>query len=149
MKMLEIPQFEKKSKSKSSQSTQTLKYPDSITQLESIKKDVLKIQTKHPKKLLLVVGSDLSHESYTADMRKQIKQQIEFIKSKADLFILITRHSQDNIQEKLSKISDMHLSVSEINDTLFLKSKIPWSHLYAIITDRNSGYPNINLEPVV
>jgi len=148
--MLEIPQSENKSKNISSQSTHTLKYPDSITQLESIKKDVLKIQTKHPKKLLLVVvGSDLSHESHTSDMRKQIKQQIEFIKSKADLFILVTRHSQDNIQEKLSKISDMHLSVSEINDTLFLKSKIPWSHLYAIVPDSNSGYPNISLEPVV
>jgi KaiC/GvpD/RAD55 family RecA-like ATPase len=150
MRMLEIPQFANKSKSISSHSTHTLKYPDSIKQLESIKKDILKIQKKHPKKLLLVVvGSDLSHESHTGDMRKQIKQQIEFIKSKADLFILVTRHSQDNIQEKLSKISDMYLNVSEINGTLFLKSKIPWSHLYAIVTDRNSGYPNINLEPIV
>jgi hypothetical protein len=32
---------------------------------------------------------------------------------------------------------------------LFLKSKIPWSHLYAIVTDRNSGYPKISLEPIV
>lgn len=147
MRMLEIPKFANKLKSTS---TQSLKYPGSIQQLESIKKDIIKIQKKHPKKLLLaIMGSDLSHESHTGDMRKQIKQQIEFIKSKTDLFILVTRHSQDNIQEKLSKISDMYLSVSEINGTLFLKSKIPWSHLYAVVTDRNSGYPNISLEPIV
>ncbi|TLX81880.1 MAG: hypothetical protein E6L00_05230 [Thaumarchaeota archaeon] len=150
MRMLEISQFANKSKSTPTNSAQVSKYPDSIQQLESVKKDIIKIQKKYPKKLLLViVGSDLSHESHTGDMRKQIKQQIEFIKSKADLFILVTRHSQDNIQEKLSKISDMYLSVSEINDTLFLKSKIPWSHLYAIVTDRNSGYPKISLEPIV
>ena len=150
MRMLEISQFANKSKSTPTDSAQVSKYPDSIQQLESVKKDIIKIQKKYPKKLLLViVGSDLSHESHTGDMRKQIKQQIEFIKSKADLFILVTRHSQDNIQEKLSKISDMYLSVSEINDTLFLKSKIPWSHLYAIVTDRNSGYPKISLEPIV
>ncbi len=150
MRMLEIPQFANKSKSTSAHSTQDLRYPGSIQQLESIKKDLIKIQKKYPKKLsLVIVGSDLSHESHTGDMRKQIKQQIEFIKSKTDLFILVTRHSQDNIQEKLSKISDMYLSVSEINGTLFLKSKIPWSHLYAIVTDRNFGYPNIILEPIV
>ncbi|TLX67504.1 MAG: hypothetical protein E6L02_02660 [Thaumarchaeota archaeon] len=150
MRMLEISQFANKSKSTPTDSAQVSKYPDSIQQLESVKKDIIKIQKKYPKKLLLaIVGSDLSHESHTGDMRKQIKQQIEFIKSKADLFILVTRHSQDNIQEKLSKISDMYLSVSEINDTLFLKSKIPWSHLYAIVTDRNSGYPKISLEPIV
>ncbi|TLX74418.1 MAG: hypothetical protein E6L05_02745 [Thaumarchaeota archaeon] len=150
MRMLEIPQFANKSKSASTHSTQALRYPDSIQQLESIKKDIIKIQKKHPKKLFLtIMGSDLSHESHTSDIRKQIKQQIEFIKSKTDLFILVTRHSQDNIQEKLSKISDMYLNVSEINGTLFLKSKIPWSHLYAIVTDRNSGYPNVSLEPIV
>ncbi|HWY33341.1 MAG TPA: hypothetical protein VNX68_01765, partial [Nitrosopumilaceae archaeon] len=150
MRMLEIPQFANKSKSTSAHSTQDLRYPGSIQKLESIKKDIIKIQKKYPKKLsLVIVGSDLSHESHTGDMRKQIKQQIEFIKSKTDLFILVTRHSQDNIQEKLSKISDMYLSVSEINGTLFLKSKIPWSHLYAIVTDRNFGYPNIILEPIV
>src|SRR5438445_1214046 len=150
MRMLEISQFANKSKSTPTDSAQVSKYPDSIQQLESVKKDIIKIQKKYPKKLLLaIVGSDLSHESHTGDMRKQIKQQIEFIKSKADLFILVTRHSQDNIQEKLSKISDMYLSVSEINDTLFLKSKIPWSYLYAIVTDRNSGYPKISLEPIV
>lgn len=150
MKMLEISQFTNKSKSVSKHTEQIQKHPSSIQQLESVKNEIMKIQKKYPKKLLLaIVGSDLSHESHTGDMRKQIKQQIEFIKSKADLFILVTRHSQDNIQEKLSKISDMYLNVSEINDTLFLKSKIPWSHLYAIVTDRNSGYPKISLEPIV
>ena len=150
IKMLEISQFNNKSKSTSKDSEQILKHPTSIEQLESAKNDIIKIQKKYQKKLLLVImGSDLSHESHTGDMRKQIKQQIEFIKSKADLFILVTRHSQDNIQEKLSKISDMYLSLSEINDTLFLKSKIPWSHLYAIVTDRSAGYPKISLEPIV
>jgi len=150
MRMLEIPQFANKSKRTSSHSDEILKHPDSIQQLDSAKKAIIEIQKKHPKKLLLaILGSDLSHESHTGDMRKQIKQQIELIKSKTDLFILVTRHSQDNIQEKLSKISDMYLNVSEINDTLFLKSKIPWSHLYAIVTDKNSGYPQISLEPIV
>ena len=147
MRMLEISQFTNKSKDLSVEITN---HPSSIQQLDSAKKDIVKIQKKYPKKLLLaIVGSDLSHESHTGDMRKQIKQQIESIKSKTDLFILVTRHSQDNIQEKLSKISDMYLSVSEINDTLFLKSKIPWSHLYAIVTNRNSGFPKISLEPIV
>ncbi len=149
VRMLEIPQFASKSKSTSTHSA-AAKYPDSIKQLESIQKDVLRIQKKHPKKILLVIaGLDLFHESNTGAMKKQIRQLIESIKSKADLFILVTRHSQDNIQEKMSKISDMYLNVSEINGTLFLKSKIPWSHLYAIVTDRNYGYPNISLEPIV
>ena len=150
IKMIEISQFENKSKNTSTHFTQIPTHYNSIQQLESIKNNIIKIHKKYPKRLLLViVGSDLSHESHPGDMRKQIKQQIEFIKSKADLFILITRHSQDNIQEKLSKISDMYLNISEINDTLFLKSKIPWSHLYAIVTDRTSGYPKISLEPIV
>ena len=147
MRMLEISQFTNKSKDLSVEITN---HPSSIQQLDSAKKDIVKIQKKYPKKLLLaIVGSDLSHESHTGDMRKQRKQQSESIKSKNDLFILVTRHSQDNIQEKLSKISDMYLNVSEINDTLFLKSKIPWSHLYAIVTNRNSGFPKISLEPIV
>jgi len=150
IKMLEISQFANNSKSTTKNYAEVTKHPDSIQQLDSAKTSMMKIQKKYPKKLLLVImGSDLSHESHTGDMRKEIKQQIEFIKSKADLFILVTRHSQDNIQEKLSKISDMYLNVSEINDTLFLKSKIPWSHLYAIVTNRNSGYPKISLEPIV
>ncbi|HEV2192369.1 MAG TPA: ATPase domain-containing protein [Nitrosopumilaceae archaeon] len=150
MKMLEILQFTSKSKITSSRSVSVTKYPDSTKQLESIQKNILKIQKKHAKKILLaIIGLDLSHESHTGDMRKQIKQHIESIKLKTDLFILITRHSQDNIQEKLSKISDMYLGVSEINSTLLLKSKIPWSHFYAIVIDRTFGYPNIDLEPIV
>jgi KaiC/GvpD/RAD55 family RecA-like ATPase len=147
--VMEISQFASKAKNTPDYSTRVLKHSDNTKRLEFIQKSILKIQKKYPKKpLLAIMGLDLSHELHT-DVSELVKQQIEFIKSRADLFIIVTRNSQNNVQENLSEISDVCLEISEINGTLFLKSKIPWSHLYAIVTDRNFGYPHITLEPIV
>jgi hypothetical protein len=48
--------------------------------------------------------------------------------------------------EYLSEISDVHLRLLMINDTLFLQALVPASTLYAVVFDGGGG---ISLKPVV
>ena len=67
------------------------------------------------------------------------------VRTSADLSIAVISHSQGDVLEYLSEVSDMHLRLLMISDTLFLQSLVPASTLYSVVFDGHQ----ISLEPVV
>jgi hypothetical protein len=64
----------------------------------------------------------------------------------ADLSIAVLTHSQDDMLELVSEVSNIHLRFLMINDTLFLQTLVPSSNLYSLVFDRHS---EMSLKPVV
>ena len=62
-----------------------------------------------------------------------------------DLSIVVVSRSQREMLEFLSEVSDIHLRLLMINDTLFVKPLVPASTLYAI--EFHDG--EIGLQPIV
>jgi KaiC/GvpD/RAD55 family RecA-like ATPase len=117
-------------------------------QFEFFQDVVIKTRQEHPNKLLLnIMGGDMFQKMHNYGEINGM-EIIPFIKANTDLSIVVVRHSQ-NIGERLSGISDMHIRFTIINGTLFLQSLTPCAYLHAIVIDRSSGYPKIKLEPVV
>lgn len=109
---------------------------------------VLKTREERPNKLLLnIMGLDM-HQKMHKHGEINRMEIIPFIRANTDLSLLVIQQSQ-NIQEHLSGVYDVHLRLTVINGTLFLQSLVPWTHLFAIVTDRSSIYPKIKLESVV
>jgi KaiC/GvpD/RAD55 family RecA-like ATPase len=105
---------------------------------------VIKLKNKNPENLLTaVVFSEALNGFSKAGIEEFFK-----LKSACDLTIVVNTNSQE-AQDFMSKNSDISIRFLEINGTLFMQSEIPWSHLYAITVDKNSGYPRIRLESIV
>lgn len=106
-----------------------------------------KMKQKHPGKLLLnIMGTDIMQRSYgRKGIRSGMENLLSDIRTSADLSIAVVRHSQEEVLEYLSEVSDMHLRLMMIKDTLFLQSLVPASTLYAVVFDEHQ----ICLEPIV
>jgi len=106
------------------------------------------IKQKHPGKLLLnIIGIDIMQKFLLnpKDVRDGIKQLMSAVRA-SDLSIAVIGRSQKDMLEYLSEISDVHLRLLMINDTLFLQALVPASTLYAVVFDGGGG---ISLKPVV
>lgn len=106
-----------------------------------------KIRKKHQDKLLLnIMGTDILQRSYgQKGIRTGLENILSDVKTIADLSIAVISHSQNDVLEYLSEVSDMHLRLLMISDTLFLQSLVPATTLYAVVFDGHQ----IILEPVV
>jgi KaiC/GvpD/RAD55 family RecA-like ATPase len=132
-----------------SQSTKSVTSNSPEKQLEKIKLEILKIKKKYQKKhLLSVLGPDVMNLFSKTDLSEKGRELLSFIKSNSDLTIFVSRHLQDNRHTHLSEISDMRLSILEIDGTMFIQSEIPWSQMYAIVLQSENGR-GIKLEPIV
>jgi KaiC/GvpD/RAD55 family RecA-like ATPase len=109
---------------------------------------VLKTRQEHPEKILLNIMDIDMYQNMRKHGQINKTEIIPFIRANTDLSLLVVQHSQ-NILEHLSGAYDIHLKLVIMNGTLFLQSILPWTHLFAIVTDRSSGYPKIKLESVV
>jgi flavorubredoxin len=78
--------------------------------------------------------------------RNRTKNMLSSIMSRADLSIVVLTHSQEDILEVVSELSDIHLRFMIIKDTLFLQSLAPSSNLYSVLLDTHS---QMNLKAVV
>lgn len=106
------------------------------------------IKQKHPGKLLLnIIGIGIMQKSLPnpKDVRDGIKQLMSAVRT-SDLSIAVISRSQKDMLEYLSEISDVHLRLLMIDDTLFLQALVPASTLYAVVFD---GRGEISLDPVV
>jgi KaiC/GvpD/RAD55 family RecA-like ATPase len=105
------------------------------------------MKQKYPGRLLLnIMGTDIMQRSYgQKGLRSSMENILSGVRTSADLSIAVISYSQDDVLEYLSDVSDMHLRILMINDTLFLQSLIPASTLYSVAFDGC----RINLEPVV
>ena len=105
------------------------------------------MKQKHSGKLLLnIMGTDIMQRLYgQKGVRSGMENLMSDMRTSADLSIAVISHSQGDVLEYLSEVSDMHLHFLMINDTLFLQSLVPASTLYSVVFDGHQ----INLEPVV
>lgn len=105
------------------------------------------IKKKHPDKLLLnIMGTDIMQRSSgQKGLKSAMEKLMSDIRTRADLSIAVISRSQGDVLEYLSEVSDMHLRLLMISDTLFLQSLVPASTLYSVVFDGHQ----ISLEPVV
>jgi len=112
---------------------------------------VAAIKHKYPGKFLLnIMGTDIMQKSYRSP--KDVRDGMEHLMSAArtsDFSVAVISRSQKEMLEYLSEVSDIHLRLLMINDTLFLQSLVPASTLYSVVFDESGGGYQINLEPVV
>jgi hypothetical protein len=106
-----------------------------------------KMKQKYSGKLLLnVMGTDIMQRFYgQKGVMTGMENLMSGMRTGADLSIAVISHSQEDVLDYLSEVSDMHLHFLMINDTLLLQSLVPASTLYSVVFDGHQ----INLEPVV
>ncbi|MCI0560491.1 MAG: AAA family ATPase [Nitrososphaera sp.] len=108
---------------------------------------VTNMKQRYRGKLLLnIMGTDIMQKSHdvTKDFRIALEDFMSAARS-ADISIAVISRSQKEILEYLSEVSEVHLRLLMINDTLFLQPLVPASTLYALKFDKHQ----IVLEPVV
>jgi KaiC/GvpD/RAD55 family RecA-like ATPase len=71
-----------------------------------------------------------------------------FISASSDLTLIVLEHPHST-ELSITEMADVQLRLSRINGTLVLRSVIPETVPFAIVTDRISGYPTIRLESLV
>lgn len=121
-----------------------------ITTERQIQQKILKIKRENPKKRLLsILGPETVNLISKADPSTSELELLPFIKSNSDLSIFISRRLPDNRHTQISEVSDIRLSIHEIDGTMFLQSDTPWSHLYAIVVQPERNNERIKLEPIV
>ncbi|HJU14668.1 MAG TPA: ATPase domain-containing protein [Candidatus Nitrosotalea sp.] len=116
---------------------------------EQIQQEMEKIKKKDQKKMLLsILAADTLKSILNEEQNKTGHAIISKIKTNSELTIFISRRRSDERHTFVSEISDIRLSILEIDGTMFLQSETPWSHLYAIVVqpEREHG---IRLEPMV
>jgi hypothetical protein len=106
-----------------------------------------RLRQKHRNKLLLnIMGTDIMQRSYgEKGVRNGMEKMLSEVKTSADLSIAVISHSQEDVLQYLSEVSDMHLKLRMINDTLFLQSLVPATTLHSVVFDGHE----IVLEPAV
>jgi archaellum biogenesis ATPase FlaH len=110
---------------------------------------VLKVKEENPNKLLLnIMGIETNQKVKGFEKKDQIQGILPFIRENVDLSLFVTQRSE-NIEESLYDACDIHIRLRIINGSLFLQLLSPYSPLYEMINDTSSGYPKIELEPMV
>ena len=106
-----------------------------------------RLRQKYRSKLLLnIMGTDIMQRSYGQNgVRNGMEKMLSEVKTSADLSIAVISHSQEDVLQYLSEVSDMHLKLRMINDTLFLQSLVPATTLHSVVFDGHE----IVLEPAV
>jgi KaiC/GvpD/RAD55 family RecA-like ATPase len=110
---------------------------------------VLKLKEENPNKLLLnITGIETNQKVKNFEKKDHIQEILPFIRENVDLSLFVTQRSE-NTQESLYDVYDIHIRLRIINGSLFLHILGTDSPLYEMINDTSSGYPKIELEPMV
>jgi len=108
------------------------------------------IKQKHSGKLLLnITGADMMQKFCYQDEIVEIKNIMPILRTNTDLTIVVIRKSQKDMLQYFTEVSDLHLRMVMLNDTLFLQSLVPSSTLYSVVFDNAKGFTAIQLEPAV
>jgi KaiC/GvpD/RAD55 family RecA-like ATPase len=109
---------------------------------------LVEMKQRHRDKLLLNImnAEAIQNIHGTGKMRNRTKNMLSSIMSRADLSIVVLTHSQEDILEVVSELSNIHLRFMIIKDTLFLQSLAPSSNLYSVLLDTQS---QMNLKALV
>jgi KaiC/GvpD/RAD55 family RecA-like ATPase len=109
---------------------------------------LVKMKQKYRSRVLLSIMSAESLQSLdiTKNLRGVLMNKLTNILTHADLSIVLLAPSQADILNFVSEVSNIHLRLTMIDDTLFLQSLVPSSNLYSVIFD---GRSHMTLKPVV
>jgi KaiC/GvpD/RAD55 family RecA-like ATPase len=109
---------------------------------------LVKTKQKYRNKILLNIMSSESLQNLhsTKNGRGTLTNMLSRISTHADLSIVLLNRSQADILDTVLEVSNIHLRLMLINDTLFLQSLVPSSNLYSLIFDRRL---HMTLKPVV
>lgn len=109
---------------------------------------LVKMKQRQRDKILLHIMWTEALQSFCGvrRLRSGMKNILSRIMTHADLSIAVLTHSQEDILQLVSEISNIHLRFMMINDTLFLQSLVPSSNLYSLVFDSQS---QMSLKPVV
>jgi KaiC/GvpD/RAD55 family RecA-like ATPase len=122
---------------------------NSKRRFEYFQHSVLKVKEENPNKLLLnITGIETNQKVKSFEKKDHIQEILPFIRENVDLSLFVTQRSE-NIQESLYDVYDIHIRLRIINGSLFLQLLGTDSPLYEMINDTSSGYPKIELEPMV
>jgi hypothetical protein len=101
---------------------------------------LVKMKQRHRDKLLLnIMYAEAIQDKHGArKFRNTTRDTLSSIMSRADLSIIVLTHSQEDILEVVSELSNIHLRFMMIKDTLFLQSLAPSSNLYSVLFDTQS-----------
>jgi KaiC/GvpD/RAD55 family RecA-like ATPase len=107
-----------------------------------------KMKERHPDKLLLnIMWTEAIQSLYGAERVKSVMKNIlSSMMAHADLSIAVLTHSQEDLLELVSEVSNIHLRFIMINDTLFLQSVLPPSNLYSVVFNEKS---EMSLKPML
>jgi hypothetical protein len=107
-----------------------------------------KMKQRNPGKLLLnIMWTEAIQSLYGAkSVRSGMKNILSSVMAHADLSIAVLTHSQEDLLDQVSEVSNIRLRFIMINDTLFLQCLLPPSNLYSLVFD---GRSELRLRPVV
>lgn len=107
-----------------------------------------KMKERHPDKLLLnILWTEAIQSLYGAErVRSVMKNILSSMMAHADLSIAVLTHSQEDLLELVSEVSNIRLRFIMINDTLFLQSVLPPSNLYSVVFNEKS---EMSLKPML
>src|ERR671917_17619 len=109
---------------------------------------LVKMKQKYRNRVLLSIMSaeSLQNLDIAKNLRGVLMNKLTSILTHADLSIVLLAPSQADILDSVSEVSNIHLRLTMIDDTLFLQSLTPSSNLYSVIFD---GRSHMTLKPVV
>jgi hypothetical protein len=109
---------------------------------------LIKMKHKYRNKVLLNIMSAefLQNLDTTKNIRGILMNKLFNILTHTDLSIVLLAPSQADILDFVSEVSNVHLRLTMIDDTLFLHSLVPSSNLYSVILD---GRSHVTFKPVV
>ncbi len=111
---------------------------------------MINMKHKHSDKLILnIMGSDILQKLYGPNTKNKMDDLLIFLRTSTDLTIAVIRHSQADMLQHFAGISDLHLRILMIDDTLFIQSVAPASTLYSIVFDTSNRGGQIYLKPIV
>ncbi|MVT13739.1 MAG: hypothetical protein GPW16_05630 [Euryarchaeota archaeon] len=101
------------------------------------------------KSVLNFIGTDtLEYIKGTDNAIKELFHMAQSVKSSADVAILMVRESQ-SLKNEIINISDYYLKLVEIENVPFIYGIKPRIIYHSLIVDRNKGFPNVSLMPMV
>ena len=109
---------------------------------------LVKMKQKYRNRILLSIMSaeSLQNLDIAKNLRGVLMNKLTSILTHADLSIVLLAPSQADVLDSVSEVSNIHLRLTMIYDTLFLQSLVPSTNLYSVILD---GRSHMTLKPVV
>jgi KaiC/GvpD/RAD55 family RecA-like ATPase len=111
---------------------------------------IANMKQKHSNKPILnIMGLDMLQKFYESNTKNKIEDLLTFLKTNTDLTIAVIRQTWKDLLHRFTDISDLHLRMLMIRDTLFLQSFAPASTLYSLVFDTSNGGGRVYLKPIV